>query len=72
MDKKDLLKAIGEVDQDLVEQAAPKGSRSRRTQRWIPAAVAAACMLLGVLAISGGWFKRETEPEGGMMVSKST
>ncbi len=70
MDKKDLLKAIGEVDQDLVEQAAPKGSRSRRTQRWIPAAVAAACMLLGVLAISGGWFKRETEPEGGMMVSK--
>ena len=64
MDKKDLLNAIGEVDQELVEAAAPKGLRIRLRPRRIAAGtIAAACLLLAIFAVSGGWFKRETRPE---------
>ena len=64
MDKKDLLNAIGEVDQELVEAAAPKGLRNRLRPRRIAAGtIVAACLLLAIFAVSGGWFKRETRPE---------
>lgn len=64
MDKKDLLNAIGEVDQELVEAAAPKGLRIRlRLRRIAAGTIAAACLLLAIFAVSGGWFKRETRPE---------
>ncbi|MBQ7146136.1 MAG: hypothetical protein IJR95_05155 [Lachnospiraceae bacterium] len=64
MDKKDLLNAIGEVDQELVEAAAPKGLRNRLRPRRIAAGtIAAACLLLAIFAVSGGWFKRETRPK---------
>ena len=65
MNNKDLLKALGQIEEEMVEAAEISGQKSGKKPRPYLLAglgVAAACLLLGFLAIHSGLLRREKPP----------
>nr|MBQ6242914.1 hypothetical protein [Lachnospiraceae bacterium] len=75
MDNRELLRALGGAAEKYVNEAEPQETettakpRIRKPLIWGTAA--AACVLIAVLALTGGWFRRQKGEEPGLMTETS-
>ena len=73
MNNKDLLKALGQIEEEMVEAAEISGQKSgkKRFPRLAGLGAAAACLLLGILVFGSGIGKREPGPASAPAISET-